>query len=241
MKALAKSPTAGSWLLALGSFKLIDFQTFKLSTFMLKTNPPSQIILASSSPRRCLLLTQVGVDFMQLIPAAVEETPLDLNFADVVQRNAAAKARTVLAQAQGRLILSADTIVELDGKPLGKPRDRDDAHRMLRALSGREHRVYSGIALIKPTGGTLTDYARTVVQFRGLSDEEITDYIASGEPMDKAGSYGIQARGALFIESVSGCFFNVMGLPLAKLWRLLHRAGWRMSPQQNARSLNATL
>lgn len=169
-----------------------------------------------------MLLTQVAIPFEVIIPHCDELTPTNGDFEDVVVRNAAMKARSVATDADSRVILGADTIVDLDGEPLGKPLDETDADRMLHLLSGRIHRVHSGIALYDPLHDKLfTDHAVTSVTFRSLTDGEIADYIATGEPLDKAGSYGIQARGALFIERIEGCFFNVMGLPLAKLWELL--------------------
>ncbi len=169
-----------------------------------------------------MLLTQVAIPFEVILPNVDELSPTNGDFERVVVRNAELKARSVSGRADGRLILGADTIVDLDGQPLGKPQDEADANRMLHRLSGRAHRVHSGIALYDPTRDKLySDHAATSVTFRSLTDAEISAYIESGEPMDKAGSYGIQARGALFIERIEGCFFNVMGLPLAKLWELL--------------------
>ena len=140
----------------------------------------------------------------------------------MVEHNAEAKARSVMNRTSKRLILGADTIVEMDGIPLGKPSDEDEARQMLRKLSGHDHYVHTGIALLD-TGNNqvIRDHDITRVFFRKLRYSEIEEYIASGEPMDKAGAYGIQERGAVFIRRVEGCFFNVMGLPLAKLWEML--------------------
>ena len=185
-----------------------------------------EIILASTSPRRQMLLRQIAVPFRVIPPAGIEQLPRDSgDISQVVVRNAETKARSVLSKAYGMAVLGADTLVELDSKaPLGKPVDAADAKRMLKALSGRDHFVYTGIALIDSGNGTCyRDHAVTRVFFRKLTEVEIDDYIASGEPMDKAGSYGIQERGAVFIHRVEGCFFNVMGLPLAKLWEMLIR------------------
>ena len=181
-----------------------------------------EIVLASSSPRRRMLLNQVGIPFTVIQPEAREMTPENGNFVETVTSNARAKAVSVIDRAEGRLVLGADTIVNLDGIPLGKPSNSADAKRMLTMLSGRTHLVVTGIALIDPTRDIIrTDHAVTKVTFRTLTPVEIDDYIRTGEPFDKAGSYGIQARGALFIERVEGCFFNVMGLPLARLWEML--------------------
>ncbi len=169
-----------------------------------------------------MLLTQVGILFIVIPPNDDEDFPTNGNFKQVVVNNAERKAKSVVAQAGDRLILGSDTIVDLDNEPLGKPIDTTDAKRMLHLLSGRTHRVHSGIVLYDPTiEKSYCDHAVTDVTFRSLTDDEIDCYIETGEPMDKAGSYGIQARGALFIKKIDGCFFNVMGLPLAKLWELL--------------------
>ena len=181
-----------------------------------------EIVLASTSPRRRMLLEQVGIQHVVIPPKAVERTPTDSDFGETVRYNAEQKARSVISLAAGRVILGADTVVDLDGSPLGKPVDAGDARQKLKSLSGRDHRVHSGIAVIDPTRGIiLCDHVVTRVWFRELADAEIEAYIRTHEPFDKAGAYGIQARGALFIERIEGCFFNVMGLPLARLWEML--------------------
>lgn len=183
-----------------------------------------EIILASTSPRRQMLLKQINIPFRAIVPKGIEEVPDDNDFARIVVRNAESKAGSVLDSVAGKAVLGADTLVELDGDPLGKPTDAGDARRMLRSLSGRDHFVHTGIVLIDPARGVrYRDSEITRVYFRSLTEVEIDDYIRSGEPMDKAGSYGIQARGAVLIRRVEGCFFNVMGLPLAKLWEMLSR------------------
>lgn len=184
----------------------------------------TEIILASTSPRRQMLLKQVGIPFRVVPPTGVEELPDEGDFSQLVIRNAEAKASSVISKTNYMPILGADTLVELDSKPLGKPVDEADARRMLGALSGRDHFVYTGIVLIDPVNNArYRDHAVTRVSFRNLTETEITNYIASGEPMDKAGSYGIQERGAVLIHRIEGCFFNVMGLPLAKLWVMLKK------------------
>ena len=171
-----------------------------------------------------MLLSQIGVPFMVIPPVTAELTPTNGDFTDVAMRNAEAKARSVLKQAEGRIIIGADTIVDLDGLPLGKPQGAEDARRMLQMLSARTHLVHTGVAVLDAATGRLErDAATTRVCFRRLDPEEIESYVRSGQPLDKAGSYGIQERGALFIERVEGCFFNVIGLPLAKLWVMLKR------------------
>jgi septum formation protein len=170
-----------------------------------------------------MLLEQIGIPFDVVPPDdGSEKTPSNDDFAAVVTRNAAAKAASVSVRFGNRIVLGADTLVELDGKALGKPGDEADARRMLKLLSGRDHFVHTGIAVIDGRSGERhLDGEMTRVFFRRLRDDEIEAYIRSGEPMDKAGSYGIQERGAVFISRVEGCFFNVMGLPLAKLWEIL--------------------
>ena len=181
------------------------------------------IILASSSPRRRELLTMLGLDFT-VRPADIDEKfDPDKDPADEVLRVASAKAAAVPAGGD-ELVLAADTIVVLDGRVLGKPKDALDAARMLRALSGRTHAVYTGVAARRGAQcGGLVD--RSLVTFRDISDDEIARYIATGEPMDKAGSYGAQGIGAIFVEKIDGDFYNVMGLPLCALSGLLGRFG----------------
>jgi len=183
-----------------------------------------KIVLASSSPRRKFLLEQIGIKFTILKPNVQEVKHKGSDFAKTVLHNAEIKALSVVSSANGLPILGADTLVDLDGNALGKPSDSADAVSMLSRLSGKIHRVYSGIVVIESNSGTIhQDYAVTEVQFRDLSDEEIDDYVCSGDPFDKAGSYGIQRRGALLVDSIDGCFYNVMGLPLSKLWQILQK------------------
>ena len=137
---------------------------------------------------------------------------------------ASAKASEVFARRPDSLVIGADTIVELDGEILGKPADRDDAFRMLRALSGREHRVYTGVALAVPEK-SLCRAECTRVFFREMTDREIDAYITSGEPMDKAGAYGCQGLAGLFVERIEGDYFNVVGLPLCLLGQMLETMG----------------
>lgn len=186
-----------------------------------------KIVLASISPRRKMLLEQVQIPFIQISPAAEERVPQGGDFSDIVVRNAIKKAESVGAIYPDNLILAADTLVELVGKPLGKPIDSSEAKEMLRKLSGCIHNVHSGIAVCNSKENIiLSRHVETRVTFRNLTEEEIDDYIATGEPLDKAGSYGIQGRGALFIERIEGCFFNVMGLSLSTLWEMLKEIGY---------------
>jgi len=183
-----------------------------------------KIVLASSSPRRKLLLEQIGINFSIILPEAIESQHKGGDFAKTVLHNAEIKAVSVINKSNGLPVLGADTLVDLKGEALGKPSDSADAIAMLSKLSGKVHRVYSGISVVEPESGViLQDYAVTDVQFRELDDEEIDDYVCSGDPLDKAGSYGIQGRGALLVDRIDGCFYNVMGLPLAKLWQILQK------------------
>jgi septum formation protein len=175
-----------------------------------------RLILASASPRRRELLTQAGFAF-EVRPADVNE---DLHREEdpicYVVRLARDKARKAYQQVRepSAIVLGADTTVTLDGRILSKPEDSSDAIRMLRMLSGRTHRVITGVA-ITTASGTEVAAEVTGVQFRRLLDEEIADYVATGEPMDKAGAYGIQGYAARWIPRIEGCYFNVVGLPLA--------------------------
>ena len=184
------------------------------------------IILASASPRRRELMKMLGIRNLVVCPAKGEETPPDgADPATVVCALASAKAREVAEKAgKDDLVIAADTIVWLDGKMLGKPRSEEEAFSMLKSLSGRCHEVFTGVCILD--GDTEDCEAeRTLVHFRELSDEEIHGYIRDGEPMDKAGAYGAQGKGALFVRSIEGDFFNVMGLPVCRLGEMLARKG----------------
>lgn len=172
------------------------------------------IVLASGSPRRSEILTNAGMAFVRMVPANVDETPLSGELPrDYVERLARDKAESVNAK-EGQVVLGADTTVVVDGTILGKPSSPADAARMLRLLSGRSHDVITGICL-RSARGQIVDAAITGVWFAALSDDEIEAYVASGEPMDKAGAYGIQGLASKFVERIDGCYFNVMGLPIA--------------------------
>ena len=181
-----------------------------------------RLVLASASPRRRELLSQAGF-FFEVHPAHVNEDlrPEEDPIAYVV-RLAREKARTVyrLLEDPEAIVLGADTTVTLDGHILAKPDDSSDAGRMLRMLSGRTHRVITGVA-IATSAGTEVAAEVTGVQFLTLTDEEIAAYIATGEPMDKAGAYGIQGYAAKWIPRIEGCYFNVVGLPLALVSTML--------------------
>lgn len=182
-----------------------------------------KIILASKSPRRIELLRGLGLS-PEIIPANVSEAldaarkPPSLIVTTLAER----KARAVPAQ-NDALVIAADTLVFLDEEPLGKPAGETQARAMLRRLSGRAHFVYTGIA-VRRGEQCVCRAEKTAVFFRELSDEEIERYLATGEPFDKAGAYGIQGRGALLVDSIDGDYFNVVGLPLSALFVLIREA-----------------
>lgn len=183
----------------------------------------SPLILASRSPRRRRLLEQIGMAFHVDASDVDEVAPHDMGPRGVAETLARRKAEDVAARQPASLTLGADTIVVLDGDILGKPADAREAYEMLRRLSDHTHVVYTGIALVHPpTGRVRTVSEATSVTFGEMDDEEISAYVASGSPMDKAGAYGIQDdRGALFVERIDGDFYNVVGLPLRRLYRTL--------------------
>jgi septum formation protein len=189
-------------------------------------NNQMTIILASNSPRRKDLLHQIGIDF-SIDPADVDERVLPSEVPEVYAvRVALDKARLAAARVAAGIVIAADTIVVVDDEILGKPADASDAERMLKMLSGKVHRVITGLAVMDAaTGKTLTRTSVTRVWFRRLAPQEIASYIATGEPLDKAGAYGIQERGALLIDKIDGCYFNVVGLPLSLLGELLRDFG----------------
>lgn len=186
-----------------------------------------KIILASASPRRREILTNLGLDF-DIIPADIEET-IDpfLDPAELVKNLALQKAAHVAKQiGYPAIIIGSDTTVVIDNKILGKPANFNEAFDMLSTLSGRTHTVFTGICVIDTSENKIiTDYEATEVTFKELSPEEIKDYISTGEPMDKAGSYGIQAIGSTLVVSVNGCYNNIVGLPVYKLSETLKEFG----------------
>ena len=187
---------------------------------------PMRVILASQSPRRRELLTLVGIPH-EVRPADIDESALPGELPEPhATRLARAKAATLARQHTDALVIAADTIVVIDGEILGKPRDRADASAMLGRLSGREHTVFTALAIARGAE-VRSSVERVEVTFRALSPAEIEAYVATGEPMDKAGAYGIQGYGATVVERVDGDYFAVMGLPLVRLVRLLARVGLR--------------
>lgn len=186
-------------------------------------------ILASGSPRRKELLEMLNVRNMKIIPAKGEENiPENAGPGEIVMALAAAKGREVAANCgKDDTVISADTIVWHEGRVYGKPHSESEARAFLRSLSDNTHEVYTGVCVIHG-GRECVEYEMSRVTFRELDDEEIEAYIANGEPMDKAGAYGAQGIGALFVRKIDGDFFNVMGLPLCRLGEMLKKQGVKL-------------
>ena len=187
------------------------------------------IILASGSPRRRELLTAAGITDFSVCPAVGEEkAPDGLSPDELVMYLSRGKASEVAAKYPDKLVIAADTIVWADGRALGKPHSEAEAFGMLRALSGKAHEVYTGVTVMLGEK-MLCESECTRVYFRELTDDEIYAYIATGEPMDKAGAYGIQGRASLMVEKIDGDYFNVVGLPLCRLGKMLRSMGVMLS------------
>ncbi|HWZ99945.1 MAG TPA: Maf family protein [Candidatus Dormibacteraeota bacterium] len=187
-----------------------------------------RLILASASVRRAEILQSAGLPFT-VLSSAVDETPIPGESAlEMVRRLALAKAELAAARAVGpAIVIAADTVVTLDKTIFGKPRTTEDARQMLEKLAGRTHAVITGVALIRlPDVERREFHETTQVHFEALNDEEITRYLASGEPFDKAGAYAIQGRAGRYISRIEGCYYNVVGLPLARLCAALTDLGW---------------
>lgn len=179
------------------------------------------LVLASESPRRADLLKAAGLSF-EVLSVPVDETPWERETPDAhVRRLAEAKARAVAARRPDAVVLGADTVVVVDGRILGKPVDAADAASMLRSLSGRDHEVLTGVCVVGRGLTPTVEVACTRVWFSALSEGEIDRYVRSGEPMDKAGAYAIQGLGSRFVERIDGSYSNVVGLPVALVYRLL--------------------
>lgn len=190
-----------------------------------------KLILASASPRRAEILRDAGIPFETVSTNVDESRRANEPPEEFVRRLAEAKARAVAARlsanAGAAIVIGADTQVVVNGLLLGKPASAEDARGMLLRLSGRTHSVLTGLAAIRlPDGALRIAQEITQVTFAPLSEEEIAAYVASGEPVDKAGAYAIQGRGGRFVTRVEGCYFNVVGLPLARLYRILRELGW---------------
>jgi len=186
----------------------------------------SALVLASRSPRRIALLKEAGLAF-EVLPAEVEECPVP---GRTPQENAQAiardKAEWTAKRRPGRFVLAADTLVALDGQIFGKPRDRQDAHAMLKRLSGHTHLVVTGLAAIGPQGACLMEAVTSTVTFKTLGPREIETYLATGEAMDKAGAYAIQGQGGALVASHHGSLSNIIGLPVEQAVALLQRLGF---------------
>lgn len=203
---------------------------------MFGSEPQVRLILASKSPRRAEILHRAGITF-GVQAAHVNEARRPRESAHTyVRRLAAAKAHVAVERAKHKkeraIVISADTVVFAQGKILGKPADVKEARRMLRLLSGKTHQVLTGLAIVAlPEGKARHHVETTRVKFAKLSNTEIDDYIATGEPFDKAGAYGIQGIGGRFVTAIEGCYFNVMGLPLSRVWTILQDLGYTAAPR----------
>ena len=184
-----------------------------------------ELILASQSPRRRELLARLGLSF-RVLAADIDETmdPGRAAFQEVARLSAGKAAAVAASAPEDSVIVAADTVVVLEGKILGKPRDKADAARMLQDLSGRDHQVMTGLT-VRRGPVVQTDTVVTHVHFRPLDHREVAAYVASGEPMDKAGAYGIQGLASIFVDRLDGDYYNVMGLPLCRLCRMLRAVG----------------
>ncbi|MCD6506873.1 septum formation inhibitor Maf [Candidatus Poribacteria bacterium] len=183
-----------------------------------------RLILASGSPRRADLLRQIGLEF-EVIPSGVDENEISGSSPQEKALNAAlAKALDVARKVGEGIVIGADTIVVLEGRILGKPSGPQEAIRMLTLLSGKTHRVITGVALVDASSMKVESWVEsTSVTFRELSPDEIVEYVETGIPLDKAGAYGIQDKAAAFVKRIEGCYFNVVGLPLAALIERLRK------------------
>ena len=187
-----------------------------------------EIILASTSPRRIELLKNIGIDF-EIIDPCVSEEGVESDPTKYAIENALAKASAVTSKLKRGIVIGADTIVVIEDRILGKPRNQVEAKRMLELISGRTHEVITGIAVIDVSKNMIkTASEHTEVKIRKLTISEIDAYVASGEPMDKAGAYAAQGKGALLIERINGCFYNVVGLPLFRLSMILEQMDYNI-------------
>jgi septum formation protein len=191
----------------------------------------TRLILASNSPRRAEILRNAGLTFEVYATHADERVCGHESARAHVRRLAARKAHLAAPRALRRnrpaIVIGADTVVEVNREILGKPADVKEARRMLRLLSGRTHRVLTGLCIVRvPDGHKMEHIETTRVRFLKLLSQEIDDYIATGEPFDKAGGYGIQGIGGRFVASIEGCYFNVVGLPLSRVWSMLRTLGY---------------
>jgi septum formation protein len=187
----------------------------------------NKIILASASPRRSELLARVGINF-EIQPSLIDESSIEITGSpeQKAMQLALLKARDVAKSLEKGIVLGADTIVVLDGEIFGKPKDNEEAFLMLSNLSGRSHTVITGVAIVNAENGlNKVSFEATKVTFSHLTPSRIQAYISTGEPWGKAGAYAVQGKGSLFIERIEGCYFNVVGLPLARVGKMLEEFG----------------
>ena len=190
-----------------------------------------KLILASTSPRRAEILRNAGFVF-DVLPTHTDETRQpDEAAADYVRRTAQAKARAAREQLRATgepaIVIAADTVVLDEGQILTKPQDAADARRMLRMMGGKSHEILTGLAILRlPDGVEAVHIERTCVELLPISDDQIESYLGTGESFDKAGAYGIQGVAGRFVAKIDGCYFNVMGLPLSRVWRAIRALGW---------------
>lgn len=186
-----------------------------------------KIILASKSPRRREILEMLQWNFEVAYQEMEERFEENLSLEENMQKIALKKAKAMEEKYQDQLILACDTMVVLDGESFGKPKEEEDAKRMLRLLSGKQSHVYSAVALVhKALGKEETFVEKTKIYFHPLSEEEIAQYVATGEAMDKAGGYAVQGVGSIFIEKIEGDYWNVVGLPISRVYQALKRWSW---------------
>ncbi len=205
-----------------------------------------KLILASASPRRAQILGDARIPFEIARANVSERRKHGENAVAMTRRLAQAKAEAIARKLEKEhleaIVVGADTTVEVEGELLGKPRSLAEARKMLRKLSGKSHRVVTSVAAIR-----LPDHAQAIatestrVRFAPLSADDIAEYVATGEPLDKAGAYAVQGIGGRFIEGIDGCYFNVVGLPLARLYHMLSELGWRRAPQRGERKTSRSL
>ena len=182
-----------------------------------------RIILASASPARGHLLRQIGISF-KVIPSRISEPKISVTKETQIQDLALTKARHVAGKVKRGLVIGADTIIVHRRKIIGKPRNRKEARKILNRLNGSTHSVVTGIAIVDAaTRKEATSSVKTSVKIKRMSDQEIESYVTTGEPLGKAGAYAVQGKGAIFIEKINGCYYNVVGLPLPKLAEMLEK------------------
>lgn len=193
-----------------------------------------RLVLASASPRRQVFLRDLGWEFQVIASNTDEGCVPGESPEEMVRRLAAAKASDVWARAGAHWVIGADTIVVIDGDVLGKPADELEAKRMICTLQGRTHVVMTGVTVIRPDGVSISRVEKTEVTFRTMTEDEAEAYVEQKESMDKAGAYAIQGKGTMLVERVNGCYFNVVGLPLECLSRMLAELGWPLAEQWRA-------